>query len=93
MASHRFPDCGSIPLPPPPPHAPHQTSALTRAVEGGEGSREKQRGREAKRGVSEERQGVKGEDAMRKDVCAQMIEWLTGIQGWRERGRKKRCEV
>ena len=32
-ASHRFPDCGSIPSPPPPPHAPRQTSALTRAVE------------------------------------------------------------
>lgn len=41
MASLQFPDCGSVPSPPPPPRARRQTSALKKAVEGGEGRREK----------------------------------------------------
>lgn len=28
----------------------------------------------------EERQGVKGEDALRREVPGQMIEWLTGME-------------
>lgn len=94
MASLRFPDCGSIPLLPPPPHAPHQTSVLTRAVEGGEETRDIWRGRKAKgegRKRSEERQGVKGEDAMRREVRAQMIEWLTGMQRGKQ-GKQEESE-
>ena len=42
----------------------------------------------------EERQVVKGIDAMRREeVRAQMIEWLRGIEGGKENKRRERREV
>lgn len=68
---------------------------LTRAVEGKEETREKRRVRKAKGEgwkPSEGRQGVKGEGAMRKDVRAEMIEWLTGMEGGSQ-GEEEREEM
>lgn len=53
------------------------------------GGGERQRGEGRKR--SEERQGVKGEDAMRREVRAQMIEWLTGMQRGKQ-GKQEESE-